>query len=126
MLHIVESRLLAALAPPGPALDLSGMRSRLASERVIGVLLFLCGSLSILTTIGIVAVLVYESAAFFRQVPLRAAVVGLVFLWLRPRETRRRFRPKSSCFQHHVSRKKMERSSIRPAGCNGRKRRSTR
>ena len=48
-------------APSLRPLDLSGARSRKASERVIGALLFLCGALSILTTVGIVAVLIVEA-----------------------------------------------------------------
>lgn len=56
-------------APPGaPALDLSGAKSRKLSERLIGVVLFLCGSLSILTTVGIVLVLIVETVEFFRLV----------------------------------------------------------
>ena len=58
-----------AVAGPSPtALDLSGMRSRKLSERLIGAVLFVCGSLSILTTVGIVAVLTVEAVEFFRQV----------------------------------------------------------
>lgn len=62
-----------ATIPPGVSvqqpsfdrpLDLSGARSRNLSERIIGALLFLCGVLSILTTLGIVAVLVFETAEF--------------------------------------------------------------
>jgi len=39
-------------------------------ERAAHVLLFFCGTLSILTTLGIVAVLLFETLAFFREVPL--------------------------------------------------------
>ena len=41
-------------------------------EGAAHVLLFLCGSLSILTTLGIVAVLLFETLAFFREVSLIA------------------------------------------------------
>jgi len=44
-------------------------RQRLA-ERAIGIGLAFCGSLSILTTLGIVAVLVVETVAFFREVSI--------------------------------------------------------
>lgn len=47
-----------------------GITRRRLGERAIGAGLALCGSLSILTTIGIVAVLVVETFAFFRQVPI--------------------------------------------------------
>jgi phosphate transport system permease protein len=39
-------------------------------ERVMHALFFACGSLSILTTIGIVLVLAFESASFFKEVSL--------------------------------------------------------
>lgn len=39
-------------------------------EEFIRLLLFLCGALSIVTTLGIVAVLLFESVAFFREVSL--------------------------------------------------------
>ncbi len=60
----------AVAAAPTAArpLDLSGARSRSASERAIGIVLFLCGALSILTTVGIVGVLVFETYEFFRRV----------------------------------------------------------
>jgi phosphate transport system permease protein len=45
-------------------------------ERLIAVGLFLCGLVSILTTVGIVVVLVTESAGFFREVPLLEFLTG--------------------------------------------------
>jgi phosphate transport system permease protein len=48
--------------------DLEGPRA--VSERVIGSILFVCGGLSVVTTFGIVAVLLEESLAFFREVSL--------------------------------------------------------
>jgi phosphate transport system permease protein len=51
-------------------LDLSGVRSRKTSERVIGALLLLCGAISILTTLGIVAVLIFETIEFFQRVSI--------------------------------------------------------
>jgi phosphate transport system permease protein len=44
------------------------LTQRHRKERLIGAALFLCSAVTILTTLGIVAVLLYESAAFFRQV----------------------------------------------------------
>ena len=40
------------------------------SEQAIHILLFICGALSVVTTVGIVGVLVWESALFFREVSL--------------------------------------------------------
>lgn len=45
-------------------------------ERVIAGALFLCGLVSILTTVGIVAVLVTESVGFFREVPIVEFLTG--------------------------------------------------
>ncbi|HVR42703.1 MAG TPA: phosphate ABC transporter permease subunit PstC [Thermoanaerobaculia bacterium] len=45
---------------------------RALSERLVQWLMLLCGLLSIVTTGGIVAILLYESAGFFREVGLRA------------------------------------------------------
>jgi phosphate transport system permease protein len=54
----------------------TGLARRHRTERVIGAALFLCSAASILTTAGIVAVLLYESSTFFRQVPLLAFLTG--------------------------------------------------
>jgi phosphate transport system permease protein len=45
-------------------------RRRRVAEQAIGIGLAFCGSLSILTTLGIVAVLVIETVAFFREAPI--------------------------------------------------------
>jgi phosphate transport system permease protein len=52
-----------------PATELE--RPRAIPERIIASLFFLCGALSVLTTVGIVAVLLGESIGFFREVSLR-------------------------------------------------------
>lgn len=53
-------------ARPGAApLDLTGSGRRKGSERAIGIVLFLCGSLSILTTVGIIFVLLEQAVEFF-------------------------------------------------------------
>lgn len=44
------------------------LRQRHRKERLIGAALFLCSAVTILTTLGIVGVLLYESASFFRQI----------------------------------------------------------
>lgn len=53
-------------ALPGRAL--AGPRSRRLRERAIGAILFAAAAISMLTTLGIVAVLVVESAGFFAEV----------------------------------------------------------
>src|SRR5690606_33990302 len=50
--------------------DMKRKRSRVIRERLIEALLFLAASVSVLTTAGIVYVLVSESVEFFRHVPL--------------------------------------------------------
>jgi phosphate transport system permease protein len=61
---------------PVTAMDLSGKRSRSASEQVIGVLLAACGAISLLTTIGIILVLVQEAARFFSSVKVTDFLFG--------------------------------------------------
>jgi phosphate transport system permease protein len=58
------------------SLDLGHRASRRWGERVIALLLFGCGLVSVLTTIGIVVVLVTESAGFFREVPIAEFLTG--------------------------------------------------
>jgi phosphate transport system permease protein len=53
-----------------------GLARRHRNERVIGAVLFLSSVVSILTTAGIVGVLVYESSAFFRQVSIVEFLTG--------------------------------------------------
>ena len=77
-----------ATVPHDPPFDLSGMRSRKVSERAIGIVLFICGSLSILTTIGIVLVLAVEAIQFFRLVSVWEFVTGTVWTALFHRENR--------------------------------------
>jgi phosphate transport system permease protein len=52
------------------------LRRRHRNERIIGGVLVLCSVVSILTTVGIVAVLLHESASFFRQVMLLEFLTG--------------------------------------------------
>ena len=51
-------------------------RRRRRTEGAIAVGLFLCGAVSILTTVGIVVVLVSESIGFFQQVPMVEFLTG--------------------------------------------------
>ena len=60
----------AGLVGGDAVLDLSGKRSRAVSERVIGSLLWLCGAISAVTTVGIVVVLAAEALRFFQRVPV--------------------------------------------------------
>lgn len=54
----------------GPSQRPLGTGKKRLGERAVLWLLWLCGAISIVTTIGIVAVLVYESIPFFRRVDL--------------------------------------------------------
>lgn len=59
-----------------PELDLGHRAGRRWGERVIEGVLFLCGLVSVLTTVGIVVVLVTESIGFFREVPIMEFLTG--------------------------------------------------
>jgi phosphate transport system permease protein len=56
--------------------DLSGHRTRQVSERVIGTVLLICGALSVLTTLGIVAVLFIQAFEFFGDVSILDFLTG--------------------------------------------------
>jgi phosphate transport system permease protein len=58
------------------AIDLSGARSRRGSETLIQAVLFVCGALSVLTTIGIVIILVEQAIEFFADVSVFDFVFG--------------------------------------------------
>jgi phosphate transport system permease protein len=59
-----------------PPIDLSGRRSRNLGEMLIGVILFLFAAFSVVTTIGIVVILLYEAVLFFQDIPLRDFLFG--------------------------------------------------
>ncbi len=61
---------------PVTAMDLSGKRSRSTSEQLIGVLLAACGAISLLTTIGIILVLLQEAILFFSSVKVTDFLLG--------------------------------------------------
>jgi phosphate transport system permease protein len=68
---------LVALGGDAPVtFDLSRSSPRNVSEQVVGVLLWTCGALSILTTVGIVAVLIQQAAVFFSHVPVTDFLLG--------------------------------------------------
>lgn len=62
--------------PPERLLDLSGAKSRARSEQAVGAVLWLCGAISLLTTVGIILVLVQQAFTFFTQVPLTDFLFG--------------------------------------------------
>ncbi len=67
----------ASVGPGGRSpIDLSGRRNRDIGEKIIGVVLFLFAVVSILTTIGIVVILLLEAARFFREVPVTDFLFG--------------------------------------------------
>ncbi len=53
-----------------PPLNLTGKRSRQRSEELIRYVLIVCSLLTVLTTVGIVLILVFEAFNFFRDVPV--------------------------------------------------------
>ncbi|TFG65757.1 MAG: phosphate ABC transporter permease subunit PstC [Gemmatimonadales bacterium] len=56
--------------------ELQRRAGRRAGEAIITSLLFACGLVSVLTTLGIVIILVSESIGFFRQVPIAEFLTG--------------------------------------------------
>jgi len=63
-------------SPSAADFNLGHRASRRWGERVIALLLFACGLVSVLTTVGIVVVLVTESIGFFEQVPIAEFLTG--------------------------------------------------
>jgi phosphate transport system permease protein len=61
---------------PEPPFTLRAPTRRLVQERLIGSLLFLASAVSVLTTIGIIAVLLYEASSFFAEVPILDFLTG--------------------------------------------------
>jgi len=55
---------------------LAGSRTRRFTEGVIATALFICAAFSILTTLGIISELIYETLEFFREVPLLSFLFG--------------------------------------------------
>ena len=58
------------------SLDLRPDQRRRVTEGLIGTVLFLCGVVSVLTTVGIVLVLIGESVGFFREVGIVEFLTG--------------------------------------------------
>ena len=59
--------------------ELRGPRGRVRKERAVAALLFVCSAISVLTTLGIVIVLIRESIGFFAEVRLFEYLTGT--LW---------------------------------------------
>jgi phosphate transport system permease protein len=60
-----------------PTPTLTGTAWRRISEGGIAAVLFLCAAVSILTTVGIIGVLLFETIEFLREVPLADFLLGL-------------------------------------------------
>ena len=61
---------------PRQPIDLSGGRNRNVSETIIAVILFLFAAFSVLVTVGIVFVLLFEAVRFFQEVPVADFLLG--------------------------------------------------
>lgn len=60
----------------GQRLDLKKKKSILSSDRIMPMILAIFAGISVLTTIGIVIILITESSGFFRQVPFLDFITG--------------------------------------------------
>jgi phosphate transport system permease protein len=63
----------AVIRQPG---GITRARARRIYERIIAAFLFTCAALSVLTTVGIIAVLLFETASFLREVPAVDFLLG--------------------------------------------------
>lgn len=61
------------------SIEYSGSNVRGLYERGIAAFLFLCAAISILTTVAIIGVLIFETIEFFREVPLTDFMLGTVW-----------------------------------------------
>lgn len=59
-----------------PPLNLSGKRSRQRSEEVIRYVLIACSAITLLTTVGIILILLWEAINFFREIPIWDFLTG--------------------------------------------------
>lgn len=62
--------------PERPPLDLTGKRTNQALEHFIRYALVTCSLVTVATTIGIIAVLLYEAGSFFREIPVWDFLAG--------------------------------------------------
>ena len=79
--HALLAVIMLGLAIVGIILALSrikiGMQARNQVEKVINVLLMICSSVAIFTTIGIVLSILFEALRFFQKIPLSDFIFGL-------------------------------------------------
>jgi phosphate transport system permease protein len=73
---VVGMHLPAAAPMPGARLDLTKRASRGLAERGIGALLLVSAAISVLTTIGIIVILVEQAFEFFLEVPITEFLFG--------------------------------------------------
>lgn len=66
-------------APTAKSIEFSASGTRRIYETLIAGFLFLCAAISILTTIGIIGVLIFETVEFFQEVALTDFLIGTVW-----------------------------------------------
>lgn len=72
---------------PGESyVDQSLLRRQHLTERSVGIILFACAAVSVLTTIGIVVVLLAQAVNFFADVPIREFLTGTNWTPLFPKQ----------------------------------------
>ncbi len=76
----------SALSGGQPVMDLSGKRNRALSELVIKWVLLACAGFTLLTTLGIIVILVYESLEFFRETGIASFLFGTEWTALFPQD----------------------------------------
>lgn len=62
--------------PGGELYDLSGQRRTRTTESLIKGFLYLCGAITLATTVGIIAILLYEAARFFEHIAVTDFLFG--------------------------------------------------
>lgn len=62
--------------PPGDMFRPTGRHKARVTEVLVKVFLYLCGSITLVTTVGIIVILLYEAFQFFRYIPLTDFLFG--------------------------------------------------
>lgn len=62
--------------PSGDLFDRSGRRGTRTAEVLVKGFLYLCGFFTLATTVGIIAILIYEAFQFFRHIPMSEFLFG--------------------------------------------------
>lgn len=73
-------------SPRPPTIDLSGKRNRALSEKIMHRILAACAAFTVLTTVGIAAILAYESIEFFTEVGVTDFLFGDTWTALFPQD----------------------------------------